>query len=317
MSGSTRARVRRVCVCSGGRTRELIITTSREDDEASGLTDQLLCYRRSTQPDDQQFRQRISPGVLNRRIHDGRTDEEGTHVADKGRGSVQIAYITYTKNTIHYILCIGGEHKQNLHALIRTQNHAYVGALCGAPQKCLQHEDTMKIIFFTFTLYTILFSNCSSLSRLYFGIFNNIAYENKHPTAADDGARSALASILSRNTNLIGRVNMATARAIYTTVASARIPTRRSTQARIPATRSVLCCGKVALMLLARMPNTTHIHTPILRSLRIVAAILVSRTRAHTHKHTRPRPNSRADPRPGNDDLRATTRCDLMPTSWR
>uniref|UniRef100_A0ABD2WAH0 Uncharacterized protein n=1 Tax=Trichogramma kaykai TaxID=54128 RepID=A0ABD2WAH0_9HYME len=36
--GSTRARVRRVCVCFSGRTREPIITTSREDDEASGLT---------------------------------------------------------------------------------------------------------------------------------------------------------------------------------------------------------------------------------------------------------------------------------------
>ncbi|CAB0029766.1 unnamed protein product, partial [Trichogramma brassicae] len=37
---STRARVRRVCACVGGQTWEpIIVTTSREDDEASELTD--------------------------------------------------------------------------------------------------------------------------------------------------------------------------------------------------------------------------------------------------------------------------------------
>ncbi|CAB0032471.1 unnamed protein product [Trichogramma brassicae] len=64
-------------------------------------------------------------------------------------------------------------------------------------------------------------------------------------------ARSALASIVSRDVSLIGRVNMAAARAIYATMASARVPARRGTRTLIPAMFSVFCRGRSALMLFA------------------------------------------------------------------
>ncbi|CAB0040099.1 unnamed protein product [Trichogramma brassicae] len=109
------------------------------------------------------------------------------------------------------------------------------------------------------------------------------------------GARLVLASIVSRDASLISRANMTAARAIYATVVSACVPTRRGTLALIPAMRFVFCRGQAALMLSARMSNATQKLTPILGSL---TAILASRARAHTHKHTRPQPGRRVDQEP-------------------
>ncbi|CAB0028653.1 unnamed protein product [Trichogramma brassicae] len=99
-------------------------------------------------------------------------------------------------------------------------------------------------------------------------------------------ARSALASIVSRDTTLVGRANMAAARAIDATMLSARVPARRGTHVLIPAMRLVVQRGQSAPMLSARS-RRQHTHTDALFTAYRRCGTRQSHSSPHTHAYAR------------------------------
>ncbi|CAB0035459.1 unnamed protein product [Trichogramma brassicae] len=107
-----------------------------------------------------------------------------------------------------------------------------------------------------------------------------------HSTSSSSGARSALASIVSRDTTLVGRANMAAARAIDATMMSARVPARRGTHVLIPAMRLVVQRGQSAPMLSARS-RRPHTHSDALFTAYRRCGTRQSHSSSHTHAYTR------------------------------